>query len=185
MFIAEVLNTPQYPFSLQGLLIAFDCQGPWDFKWAWWSSLVDSEISLFKIVDKKSIQRYEAWQAARGMLKSDLVSSYDILSFQYLNIMADGHQEILPDEYQQKLATELQNLRAALDARIPEFGIQLQSVLGRLQEQPEAAWKLTDEERKTIVEAFKQNANVTVFQAAKATSIKNHKIKGPISEDMF
>ena len=99
--------------------------------------------------------------------------------------MATGHQETIPEEYRAKLDAEIAQLRESLDNRIPEFGIQLQVVLGRLQELPEAAWALTDEQRKTIVEGFKQNANITVFRDAKTTSIKNHKIKGPISEDMF
>lgn len=94
-------------------------------------------------------------------------------------------QETLPPEYMAKLMPEIEQLKDALDKRIPEFGIQLQVVLGRLQELPEAAWALTDEQRKIIVDGFKQNMNVTVFQAAKAASIKGHKIKGEISVDLF
>ena len=94
-------------------------------------------------------------------------------------------QEKLPPEYMAKLMPEIEQLKDALDNRIPEFGIQLQVVLGRLQELPEAAWALTDEQRKIIVDAFKQNMNVTVFQAAKAASIKGHKIKGELNVDMF
>ncbi len=94
-------------------------------------------------------------------------------------------QETLPEEYKLKLYTEIDQLRVSLDNRIPEFGIQLQAVLGRLQELPEAAWSLTDEQRKTIVDGFKQNQNITVFRDAKAASIKGHKIKGEVNEDMF
>ena len=185
VFILELLTSQQYPGSLKNLLIAFNFHGPWDFKWAWWSNNPDEEIALFKIVDKKSLRRYEFWQAARGMLKSAVVQHFDSLTFNYLKAMATGHQETLPEEYRSKLDNEIAQLRTSLDNRIPEFGIQLQVVLGRLQELPEAAWALTDEQRKTIVEGFKQNANITVFRDAKTTSIKNHKIKGPISEDMF
>lgn len=185
MFIGEILSTPQYPGSLQGLLEAFDFHGPWDFKWAWWSSLLDSEIGLFGICDKKSFRRYEGWQAARGMLKSDLVQHFDNLTFTQLKIMATGNQETLPEEYKSKLFEEIEQLRVSLDNRIPEFGVQLQVVLGRLQELPEAAWALTQEQRKTIVDGFKMNANVVVFREAKTTSIKNHKIKGELSTDMF
>jgi hypothetical protein len=91
----------------------------------------------------------------------------------------------LPPEFMDKLNTEISQLRASLDARIPEFAIQLQTVLGRLQEMPEATWALTDDQRKVIVDGFKQNVNVTVFQSAKTASIKNHKIKGEISVNMF
>lgn len=167
---------------------AFDVLGPWDFKWAWWDSTMDSELSLFEIKDKKSLRRYESWQAARGMMKSELRPLFDSLTMEYLKMSTDAlpsTQETLPPEYLAKLLPELEQLRNALDNRIPEFGIQLQAVLGRLQELPEAAWALTDEQRKTIVDAFKQNVNVTVFQAAKAASIKGHKIKGEISVDMF
>lgn len=101
------------------------------------------------------------------------------------NPLPMAHQSELPAEYKSKLDAELEQLRQSLDNRIPEFGIQLQVVLGRLQELPEAAWALTDEQRKTIVDGFKQNANVVVFRDAKTTSIKNHKIKGPLSPDMF
>lgn len=165
---------------------AFSLLGPWDFKWAWWDSQLDSELSLFEIKDKKSFRRYESWQAARGMMQSDLRPSFDQLTFEYLNLMTlPTTQETLPAEYRSKLDAEIAQLKAALDSRIPEFGIQLQVVLGRLQELPEAAWALTDEERKVIVDAFKQNMNVTVFQAAKAASLKGHKIKGEVSVDMF
>lgn len=186
LFILEVLHTTQYPGKLENLMKALNILGPWDFKWAWWNSPIDSQLSLFEIKDKKSFDRYAAWQAARGMLLSDLRPSFDQLTFKYLNIMSlPTTQETLPEEYKAKLAEELAQLKSALDARIPEFGIQLQVVLGRLQELPEAAWALTDEERQVIVEGFKRNMNVTVFQAAKAASVKGHKIKGEVSVDMF
>lgn len=185
VFISDVLASPMYPGALQNLLIAFDLRGPWDFKWAWWSSPLDDEIVLFNIEDKKSFRRYEAWQAARGMIHPQVVEKFDELSFYFLRNPYMAHQSVLPEEYKSKLDAELEQLRTSLDNRIPEFGIQLQVVLGRLQELPEAAWALTDEQRKTIVDGFKQNANVVVFREAKTTSIKNHKIKGPISPDMF
>lgn len=93
--------------------------------------------------------------------------------------------KIDPDKMQE-IASAIEEMRVSLDNRIPEFGIQLQSIMGTLQSVPEAVWSLTDEQRKTIVDAFKQNLNVVCFQTTKGGSGKGHKIpSGPITPDMF
>ena len=92
----------------------------------------------------------------------------------------------IPPEKMEKIVQEIAHMRVALDERIPEFSIQLQSILGQLQATPEATWALTDEQRKTIVDAFKQNVNITCFQSEKGGSVKGHKIPaGPLTPDMF
>lgn len=92
----------------------------------------------------------------------------------------------IPPERMQQITEEIANMRKALDERIPEFAIQLQSILGQLQAVPEATWALTDDERKTIVDGFKQNLNITCFQSEKGGSVKGHKIPaGPLTPDMF
>lgn len=95
-------------------------------------------------------------------------------------------EEKVPQEQLEKVRAQISELRVSLDNRIPEFGIQLQSIMGTLQATPEATWALTDEERKTIVDGFKQNVNVTCFQSTKGGSVKGHKIApGEVTPDMF
>lgn len=94
--------------------------------------------------------------------------------------------ETVSQEIISEISGEIDKLSLMLEERIPEFPIQLQQIMARLQELPETVWKLTDEQRAVIVSAFKQNMNVTIFQKSSAgTSVRNHKIKGPVSEDMF
>lgn len=143
----------------------------------------DGEWKLRNVIELPFIFDYTHYQ----LLVQPCVNYFGLagITIYKRNPIPMAHQSVLPEEYKSKLDAELEQLRTSLDNRIPEFGIQLQVVLGRLQELPEAAWALTDEQRKTIVDGFKQNANVVVFREAKTTSIKNHKIKGPISPDMF
>lgn len=92
----------------------------------------------------------------------------------------------LSPEIMKELGEEIDKLSGMLNERIPEFPIQLQQILARLQELPEAVWKLTDEQRAVIVAGFKQNMNVSIFQkASTGTSVRGHKISGPVSVDMF
>lgn len=185
IFILALLNGDISPNQVSNLVHYYEMDSPDGLRWHRFSDQVDKEISLFRIVDLASLRRYENWRFARWNMAKNLVPLFDHLTFNYLNAMATGNQETLPEEYKSKLFSEIEQLRTSLDNRIPEFGVQLQVVLGRLQELPEAAWALTQEQRKTIVDGFKMNANVVVFREAKTTSIKNHKIKGDISPDMF
>lgn len=103
-----------------------------------------------------------------------------------MSVDAQETKDALSAEIMESLKEEINKLSQMLDERIPEFPIQLQQILARLQELPETVWKLTDEQRAVIVAGFKQNMNVTIFQkASTGTSVRGHKIKGPISEDMF
>lgn len=95
-------------------------------------------------------------------------------------------EEKLPPEKMAEIVSSINELRKSLDERIPEFGIQLQSIMGQLQALPEATWALTDEQRKTVVDAFKQNVNITCFQSTKGGSVKGHKLPtGELTPDMF
>jgi hypothetical protein len=180
LFLALFNNEQnRYPAKLNELLYSFDIRGPHEYKLAIWNSPDESILALIAPTTLADLNFFLAWQSVYVVISSSLQPDFKAATLELL--MSDPADSKLPEEYKQKLYSEIDQLSNALNARIPDFGAQLQVVLGRLQELPEAAWTLDDSKLRVIAEAFKANRNITAFSG----TAKPKSPKGAVTADML
>lgn len=130
LFLREYFSCPPYPFRSTGLLTRYSLLYQDEVRNVLWSlpeSKLDQVIQSFKIGDSKSYLSFFHWQQVYAAVHTELTEELIAATISYLTY-THMTAATLPPDYMDKLNSELAELSSALEARIPEFSMQLQLV---------------------------------------------------------